>query len=80
MNAVSCLLSTAATALALFLATALAADGEATRLFRHPERVALVGYEGDAMEPFMSRDGRFLLFNNQNDRKRQPEAVLTVRA
>jgi Tol biopolymer transport system component len=25
-----------------------------------------VGYEGDAMEPFISRDGRYLFFNNLN--------------
>jgi hypothetical protein len=29
--------------------------------------VALAGYDGIAMEPFVSRDGRFLLFNNSND-------------
>jgi hypothetical protein len=31
----------------------------------HPVTVA--GYDGDAMEPFISRDGRFLFFNNRND-------------
>lgn len=35
--------------------------------FRHPERVRIVGYSGHAMEPFISRDGRYLLFNNLND-------------
>jgi hypothetical protein len=29
--------------------------------------VAIAGYAGIAMEPFVSRDGRFLLFNNSND-------------
>jgi len=29
--------------------------------------VAIAGYDGIAMEPFVSRDGRFLLFNNSND-------------
>ncbi len=29
--------------------------------------VAIAGYSGVAMEPFVSRDGHFLLFNNSND-------------
>jgi hypothetical protein len=35
--------------------------------FSSPEPVAILGYSGDAMEPFMTRDGRHLLFNNSND-------------
>src|SRR5688500_11867500 len=35
--------------------------------FSDPQRVAIRGYEGDAMEPFITRDGRYLLFNNSND-------------
>jgi hypothetical protein len=35
--------------------------------FQHPERVTLQGYDGDAMEPFVTRDGRYLLFNDSND-------------
>jgi hypothetical protein len=35
--------------------------------FQHPERVAIEGYAGDAMEPFLTHDGRFLMFNNRND-------------
>lgn len=38
-----------------------------SRLYAHPQRVAILGYEGQAMEPFLSRDGRYLLFNNLND-------------
>jgi WD40-like Beta Propeller Repeat len=57
----------AATAALLFCGTALAAEGQTSRLFTHPERVTMVGYAGDAMEPFMTRDGRYLLFNNSND-------------
>jgi hypothetical protein len=34
--------------------------------FTNPEPVAIVGYQGHAMEPFVSRDGRHLLFNNLN--------------
>lgn len=37
------------------------------RAFGAPQRVTIRGYEGDAMEPFIARDGRFLLFNNRND-------------
>lgn len=45
-------------------ATAIAA---ATGDFADPKPVEIVGYQGHAMEPFISRDGRYLLFNNRND-------------
>lgn len=32
-----------------------------------PKRVMITGYDDDAMEPFISRDGRYLLFNNLNE-------------
>src|SRR5918911_4706579 len=35
--------------------------------FRSPQRVVIRGYSGEAMEPFISRDGRYLFFNNRND-------------
>lgn len=35
--------------------------------FRAPERVTIRGYKGDAMEPFITKDGDYLLFNNLND-------------
>ncbi len=35
--------------------------------FGAPEAVRIVGYAGDVMEPFITRDGRYLLFNNRND-------------
>jgi Tol biopolymer transport system component len=35
--------------------------------FGNPETVTIVGYTGDAMEPFITRDGRYLLFNNRNE-------------
>lgn len=38
-----------------------------TRLFDDPQRVTVRGYDGDEMEPFITRDGRYLLFNNSND-------------
>jgi WD40-like Beta Propeller Repeat len=35
--------------------------------FANPERVTIRGYSGHAMEPFITRDGRYLFFNNLND-------------
>ena len=35
--------------------------------FGSPDRVTLRGYDGDAMEPFLTRDSQYLLFNNRND-------------
>ena len=35
-------------------------------VFGPPQPVAILGYAGDAMEPFIIKDGRFLLFNNSN--------------
>ncbi|MGE4072322.1 MAG: TolB family protein [Lysobacterales bacterium] len=34
--------------------------------FGNPQPVNIRGYTEDAMEPFISRDGRYLLFNNSN--------------
>ena len=34
--------------------------------FRNPEMVQILGYDDNAMEPFISRDGNFLFFNNSN--------------
>jgi hypothetical protein len=44
-----------------------APPGPEYRAFGAPQRVAIRGYGGDAMEPFITRDGRYLLFNNRND-------------
>jgi len=41
-------------------------SGQATE-WANPQRVAILGYDGDAMEPFFSRDGEYLFFNNSND-------------
>jgi Tol biopolymer transport system component len=51
------------------------ADGDSTSKasepaplqFANPRRVALRGYDDHAMEPALSRDGRYLFFNNSND-------------
>ena len=49
--------------IALFLCYhAIAADSQSEQT----RRVKIVGYDDDAMEPFISRDGRYLLFNNLN--------------
>ncbi|MCI0535835.1 MAG: hypothetical protein L0Z50_11480 [Verrucomicrobiales bacterium] len=42
--------------------TASAADSQSEQ----PKRVEITGYDDHAMEPFISRDGRYLLFNNLN--------------
>ncbi len=34
--------------------------------FSDPAPVQILGYDGDAMEPFLSRDGQILFFNNRN--------------
>lgn len=34
--------------------------------FGAPQRVTIRGYDGEAMEPFIARDGRYLLFNDSN--------------
>ena len=35
--------------------------------FAGPFNVAITGYDDHAMEPFITRDGQYLLFNNRND-------------
>ncbi len=35
--------------------------------FARPRAVTIEGYNGTAMEPFLSRDGQYLFFNNSND-------------
>ena len=35
--------------------------------FTNPQRVVITGYNDHAMEPFLSRDGQYLFFNNSND-------------
>ena len=58
----------AAAALLAVLVQACAAPPESGySTFGEPRRVLIPGYEGDAMEPFISRDGTQLLFNNRND-------------
>jgi hypothetical protein len=35
--------------------------------FLDPQRVTIRGYSGEAMEPFLSRDAKYMFFNNSND-------------
>jgi WD40-like Beta Propeller Repeat len=35
--------------------------------FSQPQKVTIAGYESDIMEPFLSKDGEILYFNNSND-------------
>jgi hypothetical protein len=49
------------------IACARADTAPITRAYDHPRRVTIRGYDGDAMEPFITRDGRYLFFNNLND-------------
>ncbi len=50
-----------ALAAVLFMPAARAAEPQ------KPQRVTIRGYHTDAMEPFITKDGRYLLFNNSND-------------
>jgi hypothetical protein len=50
--------------------TVCSGQGQTTvtyEVFRNPEPVTIRGYKGEAMEPFITRDGRYLFFNNLND-------------
>jgi len=40
--------------------------GSTSDAFANPQPVKILGYSGDAMEPFITRDGQFLFFNNLN--------------
>jgi hypothetical protein len=41
--------------------------------FAIPQLVSIEGYDGDAMEPFLSRDGLLLFFNNRNEPPEQTD-------
>ena len=42
----------------------------------NPVRVTIRGYHGDAMEPFVSPDGKYLFFNSRNDPGTDTEPLL----
>jgi len=43
------------------------------------QQVTISGYSGTAMEPFISRDGRYLLFNNSNDPRTDTDLFYALR-
>lgn len=49
------------------------------RSFGPPQPVEIAGYSGDAMEPFLTRDGRWLLFNTRNGPRDQTDLMLARR-
>jgi hypothetical protein len=48
--------------------------------FQNARRVDIAGYPGSAMEPYISCDGRYLLFNNRNDPAEQTDLFAAERA
>jgi hypothetical protein len=44
------------------------------RAFQHPGRVSITNYSGDAMEPFLTHDGRYLFSSTieRSERQYQP--------
>lgn len=50
--------------------------GPADTSFEAPRAVVLRGYGGDAMEPFVTRDGRWLLFNTRNGPRDQTDLMV----
>ena len=46
-----------------------------TDLFINPQPIAIAGYNGSAMEPFISSDGRYLFFNTDDDTKTDTKAI-----
>lgn len=44
--------------------------------FSDPQPVAISDYDGDAMQPFISPDGRFLLFNNRVDPREDTQLMI----
>jgi hypothetical protein len=58
---------TAALLLALACSAKQSASLDDDFEFVNPKCVTIAGYSGDAMEPFITRDGRYLIFNNSNE-------------
>lgn len=43
-----------------------ARDGQLYRNFADPQPIAIRGYEGESLDPFITRDGRYLFFNSSH--------------
>jgi hypothetical protein len=54
-------------AVVVLLGMAGSSAGAAPVVWSQPEPVRIEGYSGEAMEPFLSRDGATLFFNTRND-------------
>jgi len=63
---------------ALVMLGCLASTG-AARAAPQVQQVTISGYSGTAMEPFISRDGRYLLFNNSNDPRTNTDLFYALR-
>lgn len=48
--------------------------------FRNARRVTISGYEGSAMEPYISCDGRYLFFNNRNEPAEQTDILFAEKS
>ncbi len=65
-------MASCAAALLLTVSAGTPSAEASCKLFGDPELVEITGYLDVAMEPFVTPDGRYLLFNNSND---PPEAT-----
>lgn len=72
-NALVALSALVACTLALACAQPTPVDSPSWAAFGDPQSVTIAGYDGEAMEPFLSRDGRVLFFNNRNDPAEQTD-------
>jgi len=48
--------------------------------FEDPRKVEIRGYDGDAMEPYISCDGTYLFFNNRNEPSTQTDVLFARKA
>ena len=53
--------------LSITASSAVLSDTHGFTEFANPQRVSIIGYTDHAMEPFITPDGRYLLFNNSNN-------------
>ena len=66
---------------ALMMLGCLAPTGaaQAAQQVQQVQQVTISGYSGTAMESFVSRDGRYLLFNNSNDPRSNTDLFYALR-
>lgn len=74
------LLASAVTlAACLLMAQNRPAHAQGSNLYVDPQPVEIVGYGGSAMEPFISLDGQFLFFNNDDDPRSPNKSIYFAR-